>query len=62
MLVQTQAMTRHVRQRIFETAQFLFDVADEGGLGPEGRGVTTIQKVRLMHGGVRHLLLGRAFT
>ncbi len=59
-LVQTGEMMRHVRQRIFETAQFLFDVLDEGGLGPEGRGVRTVQKIRLMHAGIRHLLTSRA--
>lgn len=58
-LTQTQGMTRHVRQRIFETAQFLFDVLDEGALAPGGRGVRTVQKVRLMHAGIRHLLLSR---
>ncbi len=59
-LTQTQGMTRHVRQRIFETAQFVFDVADEGALLPSGRGIRAAQKVRLMHAGVRQMLLGRA--
>lgn len=58
-LTQTGAMTRHVRQRIFETAQFVFDVLDEGGLSPGGRGIRSAQKVRLMHAGIRHLLLTR---
>ncbi len=58
-ITQTQGMTRHVRQRIFETAQFLFDVMDVGALAPGGRGVRTAQKVRLMHASVRHLLLNR---
>src|SRR5262249_14485161 len=53
----TQAMTKHVKQRIFETAQFLFDAIDEGALEPGGRGLRTIQKVRLMHASVRHYLL-----
>jgi squalene cyclase len=52
----TQAMTRHVKQRVFETAQFLFDAIDEGALAPGGRGIRTIQKVRLMHASVRHYL------
>ena len=34
----TGAMLERVRQRIFETAQFLFDVLDEGSLAPAGRG------------------------
>lgn len=58
-IAQTQGLTKHVKQRIFETAQFLFDVMDEGALQPSGRGVRTIQKVRLMHATVRHLLLQR---
>ena len=58
-LTRTQAMTRHVHQRIFETAQFLFDVLDEGGLSPSGRGVRTVQKIRLLHAGIRHLLQTR---
>jgi squalene cyclase len=58
-ITQTQGMTRHVRQRIFETAQFLFDVMDEGALTEGGRGVRTAQKVRLMHASVRHMLLER---
>jgi hypothetical protein len=43
-------------RRVFETAQFLFDVMDEGGLGPEGKGIRAAQRVRLMHAGVRHLI------
>lgn len=58
-LTQTGAMTKHVRKRIFETAQFLFDVLDEGGLAPSGRGIRAAQKVRLMHGAIRYLLLSR---
>lgn len=56
-LVRTGGMTNRVHQRIFETAQFLFDVLDEGGLSPKGRGIRSAQRVRLMHAGVRHLLL-----
>jgi squalene cyclase len=56
-IAQTQGLTKHVKQRIFETAQFLFDVMDEGALKPSGRGVRTVQKVRLMHATVRYMLL-----
>ena len=56
-LVQTGAMLDRVRQRIFETAQFLFDVLDVGSLGPDGRGIRAAQRVRLMHAGVRRLIL-----
>jgi squalene cyclase len=56
-LTETQGMTRHVRHRILETAQFLFDVCSEGGLEPGARGIRSAQKVRLMHGMIRHLVL-----
>ena len=56
-LTQTQGMTRHVRRRILETAQFLFDVSVEGSFQAGGRGIRSAQKVRLMHATVRHLVL-----
>lgn len=59
-LTQTSAMTQHIKQRIFETAQFIFDVLDMGGLSPNGRGIRAAQKIRLMHAAIRHLLLTRA--
>ncbi len=48
---------RHVYRRIYETAQFIIDTCFSGGLATGGRGVRSIQKVRLMHGSIRHLLL-----
>jgi hypothetical protein len=42
--------------RIMETAQFVLDVMAPGGLGPDGRGVRTAQKVRLIHIYNRHVL------
>ena len=47
-------------RRIFETAQFLFDVLDEGGLSPSGRGIRACQKVRLMHGACAGFLAAKA--
>lgn len=52
----TGALENRALRRVFETAQFLFDVMDEGGLGPDGKGIRAAQRVRLMHAGVRHLL------
>jgi hypothetical protein len=44
-------------RRILETAQLLVDVMSPGGLtGGQGRARRTIQKVRLMHAAVRHLI------
>ncbi|MCB9598440.1 MAG: DUF2236 domain-containing protein [Sandaracinaceae bacterium] len=55
-LVETGALLDRVRQRIFETAQFLFDVLDAGSLDPGGRGIRAPQRVRLMHAAVRRLV------
>jgi hypothetical protein len=56
-LIQSQRMSKHLRKRIFETAQFIFDVCDEGAMEPQGRGVFAALKVRLMHAAIRHLIL-----
>jgi len=44
--------TRH----IIETAQMMVDVMRPGGLARGGKGVRSVQKVRLMHAAVRHLI------
>ncbi|WNG35027.1 DUF2236 domain-containing protein [Archangium violaceum] len=44
-------------RRIVETAQMLVDVMSPGGLAPDGNGIRSAQKVRLMHAAVRHLIL-----
>lgn len=44
-------------RRVFETTQMVIDVLTPGGLAPGGRGRVTVDKVRLMHAAVRHLLL-----
>ncbi|MEM7330798.1 MAG: oxygenase MpaB family protein [Chloroflexota bacterium] len=55
----TQRLTGHVHRRIFETAQFVLDVMAEGGIGQNGRGVRTAQKVRLIHAATRYYILNR---
>lgn len=52
----TGRLTNDVQRRILETAQLVFDVLAPGGLGPQGRGIRTLQKVRLIHGAIRHLV------
>lgn len=49
-------MHGQVSRRIMETAQFLNDVVDKGGLGPRGRGFRSAQKIRLLHATIRHFL------
>jgi hypothetical protein len=53
----TQRLAEHARRRIFETAMMVLAVMAEGGLGPGGSGIRIVQKVRLMHAAVRHLIL-----
>jgi squalene cyclase len=55
-LAQTGEMLGRVRQRIFDTSQFLFDVLDRGSLGPDGIGIHAAQRARLIHAAIRHLL------
>ncbi len=44
-------------RRIGETAQMTLHAMSAGGLAPGGAGIRDAQKVRLMHGAVRHLAL-----
>ena len=45
-----------LQRRIVETAQFLLNVCAPGGLGPNGSGFITAQKVRLIHASIRSFL------
>ncbi|MEZ5285020.1 MAG: oxygenase MpaB family protein, partial [Vicinamibacterales bacterium] len=56
-LHRTAYLAKRPTRRLFETSQMIIDVLTPGGLGPLGRGLRTIQKVRLMHAAVRHLIL-----
>ena len=53
----TAELTQHVHRRIFRTAQFITDVMQPGGLGPDGRGIRSAQKLRLLHASIRHYLI-----
>lgn len=43
-------------RRVGETAQFVLSVMAPGSLDPGGRGIRKIQKVRLLHAAIRHLV------
>ena len=43
-------------RRVGETAQFVLSVMSPGSLEPGGRGIRKIQKVRLLHAAIRHLI------
>lgn len=59
-LYRTKRLQNQMSRRIMETGQFLIDVLDEGGLGPQGRGRRSAQKIRLLHATIRHFLRNRA--
>ena len=43
-------------RRLMETAQMIVNVLSTGGLSAEGRGIITVQKVRLIHASIRYFL------
>lgn len=52
----SRQLVEHTERRIYETAQMVIDVMSRGGLSPDGRGMRSAQKVRLMHASMRYLL------
>lgn len=56
-LASSKRIAELTQQRVLETLGFVVDVMSPGGLGPEGRGVRSAQRVRLLHASIRaHLL------
>jgi hypothetical protein len=55
-LHETGFLQGHTLRRLFETTQMVVDVLSDDGLGADGKGVRTAQKVRLMHASIRHLM------
>lgn len=43
-------------KRLVETAQFVVNVMSPGGLAPEGNGIVTAQKIRLIHATIRYYI------
>lgn len=56
-LTQTYRLTHHAHRRSLETMQMVIDLMKPNALEPDGRGIATIQKVRLLHAGTRYLLM-----
>jgi ER-bound oxygenase mpaB/B'/Rubber oxygenase, catalytic domain len=52
----TQRLEAGVPRRFGETLQFFFDVASPEGFSPEGRGIRTTLRVRLLHAAIRHMV------
>jgi hypothetical protein len=59
-LYRTARLDTDTRRRIMETGQFLMDVMNPGSFDPGGDAIRSIQRVRLMHAGIRHLIKARA--
>lgn len=55
-LIEQNGVIDGVNRRLMETTQFVISVAQENGLGPQGKGIRTAQKVRLMHASIRYFL------
>ncbi len=53
----TQLLVTQPMRRVFETAQFVFDVMDKDWWQPENRGILTALKVRIMHAAMRYNLI-----
>ena len=48
--------TDPLARRLMETAQMIVNILSPGGLDANGRGITTLQKVRLIHASIRYFL------
>jgi hypothetical protein len=57
-LIRTGILQRKTYIRLVETAQFVFNIMEPDGLEPTGKGIISIQKVRLMHTATRRLIMG----
>ncbi|WP_373516959.1 oxygenase MpaB family protein [Pricia sp.] len=53
----TRLLETQTSRRVFETAQFVFDVMDRHWWMPKKRGILTALKIRIMHSGMRHVIL-----
>ena len=49
-------LEEHAMRRVYATSRMVIPVMMKGGLGPNGEGVRQIQKVRLIHATIRHLI------
>ncbi len=57
----TKLLITQPERRVFETAQFVFDVMDENWWEPDKRGILTALKVRIMHAAMRKVILDNTY-
>jgi len=53
-LIQSKKIVEQPKERLMETAKFVFDVCDRNAFSLEGSGLVSILKVRLMHAAARY--------
>ena len=53
-LIHSKRIIEEPQIRLAETAQFVLDVSETGAFDPQGRGLVSILKVRLMHAAIRY--------
>jgi hypothetical protein len=61
-LHETAFLSRQPNRRIAETGQMIIDVMSPGGLGRNGKGIRSAQKVRLYHAAIRHRILAKGWN
>lgn len=59
-LYRTAFLEKRPMRRVMETSRMVATVMTPEGLSPSGEGLRIIQKVRLMHAGIRHMLVHEA--
>ena len=55
-LYRTAFLEKRPMRRVLETSRMMAEVMAPDGVAAEGRGLRIIQKVRLMHAGIRHMV------
>ncbi|NJO02593.1 MAG: DUF2236 domain-containing protein [Bacteroidia bacterium] len=53
----SQRIRQDTKKRLLETSQFVLDVMEPGAFGPEGLGLVSALKVRLIHAAIRFHVL-----
>lgn len=59
-LYRTAFLEERPMRRVLETSRMVAAVMSPDGLAPNGQGLRMMQKVRLMHAGIRHMLVHEA--
>ena len=61
-LMERGGNVKPLARRLMETAQMIMNVLGPGGFSANGRGIVTMQKVRLIHASIRYFLKHKKFN